>query len=453
MIDLLAGISTPNSNSDTQQRMIQDVIRVFEAQRLVSLTTLIDLADNLDSVSRGEKLNTALAGRLATRITEVQLPRTAITGEEKSALAYGYWTERHVDGQRKINLRAVIDKAANDAQKLKDIRGQLAPFLRDTLVGLNYVHYAPPGAQVLLTNPLFVRSHDFIGIQGAEQTWKATQVYGTGWPANAGGRLVGSLATLPYALADAEQNFLIPSQEQALIWGDLVPQMLVTAVVPRWWNVSPTQIHWVGMHMAYAETLITESAMSPSRRTQVEAILDRYAPPARVKKVDAMLANGDVRGALENIVPSEMYLLAEEMTPNDSESPLAAGLRRLATENPEAVSARTISRIFGSPKPTLANSFEPELLNLRAFPTLMGYSSRILAESWESNLLYYGALADEIHMAPAELNLMVPEWTQRTVERIFATHLEDWPALLRSLRLVGDEVRGEARKQQTLAAN
>jgi len=452
MIDLLAGISTPNS-SDTEQRMIQDVIRVFEAQRLVSLTTLIDLADNLDSVGRGEKLNTALAGRLATRITEVQLPRTAITGEEKSALAYGYWTERHVDSQRKINLRAVIDKAANDAAKLKDIRGQLAPFLRDTLVGLNYVHYAPPGAQVLLTNPLFVRSHDFIGIQGAEQTWKATQVYGTGWPANAGGRLVGSLATLPYALADAEQNFLIPSQEQALIWGDLVPQMLVTAVVPRWWNVSPTQIHWVGMHMAYAEGLITESAMSPSRRTQVEAILDRYAPPARVKKVDAMLAGGDVRGALENIVPSEMYLLAEEMIPSDSESPLAAGLRRLATENPEAVSARTISRIFGSPKPTLANSFEPELLNLRAFPTLMGYSSRILAESWESNLLYYGALADEIHLPPAELNLMVPEWTQRTVERIFATHLEDWPALLRSLRLVGDEVRGEARKQQTLAAN
>lgn len=451
MIDLLAGISAPKTNSDTQQRMIQDVIRVFEAQRLVSLTTLIDLADNLDSVSRGEKLNTALAGRLATRITEVQLPRTAITGEEKSALAYGYWTERHVDGQRKINLRAVIDKAANDAQKLKDIRGQLAPFLRDTLVGLNYVHYAPPGAQVLLTNPLFVRSHDFIGIQGAEQTWKATQVYGTGWPANAGGRLVGSLATLPYALADAEQNFLIPTQEQALIWGDLVPQMLVTAVVPRWWNVSPTQIHWVGMHMAYAETLITESAMSPSRRAQVDAILDRYAPPARVKKVDLMLADGDVRGALENIVPSEMYLLAEEMMPNDSDSPLAVGLRRLATENPEAVSPRTISRIFGSPKPTLANSFEPELLNLRAFPTLMGYSSRIMAESWESNLLYYGALADEIHLAPAELNLMVPEWTQRTVERIFATHLEDWPALLRSLRLVGDEVRGEARKQQTLA--
>ncbi len=33
------------------------------------------------------------------------------------------------------------------------------------------------------------------------------------------------------------------------------------------------------------------------------------------------------------------------------------------------------------------------------------------------------------------------------MEHIFATHLEDWPALLRSLRLVGDDVRQKARKQ------
>ena len=46
----------------------------------------------------------------------------------------------------------------------------------------------------------------------------------------------------------------------------------------------------------------------------------------------------------------------------------------------------------------------------------------------------------------------MPEWTQQTVQRIFATHLEDWPALLRSLRLVGDDAREKARKQ-TLAAN
>jgi len=38
------------------------------------------------------------------------------------------------------------------------------------------------------------------------------------------------------------------------------------------------------------------------------------------------------------------------------------------------------------------------------------------------------------------------------VERIFATNLEDWPALLRSLRLVGDEVREKSRKPVTASS-
>ena len=46
--------------------------------------------------------------------------------------------------------------------------------------------------------------------------------------------------------------------------------------------------------------------------------------------------------------------------------------------------------------------------------------------------------------ARRRLNVLVPAWTQQTVEQIFATHLEDWPALLRSLRLVGDDVRRES---------
>ena len=205
--------------------------------------------------------------------------------------------------------------------------------------------------------------------------------------------------------------------------------------------------------MAYAESLLAEAALSPARRAQVTAALERYASPGRLRKVDRLLAAGDVGGALENVPPSEMYLLAEELAPSDKDSALASALRRLASENADQFSPRAISRIFGTPKPTLANSFEPELLNLRTFPTLMGYSSRILAESWESNLLYYGALADEIHAAPAELNVLIPEWTQQTVERIFATHLEDWPALLRSLRLVGDEVREQARKDHAARRN
>ena len=96
------------------------------------------------------------------------------------------------------------------------------------------------------------------------------------------------------------------------------------------------------------------------------------------------------------------------------------------------------------PHPRLAHSYRLELLHLPLFPTLMGFSSRILAESWESNNLFWAALSDELHIAPAQLNLLIPQWTQRTLERIFATHLDDWPALWRSLRIIADQVRQES---------
>ncbi len=458
MLDLVAGIPEDGPadlrQSDAHQQVLADMLRVFESQRLIPLSALFDFADNLDT-ARGEKLNVAAAQKLAARISEVQLPRRSLGTAEENSLAMGYWSDRHIDAQRKLNLRAAIDKAGGDPQKLKDLRGALAPLLRDTLVGLNYVHYAPPAAQVLYTNPVFVRSHDFIGAPNTNQLWKATDVSGSGWPSNNGGRLSGSLVSLPYALAQAEQNFLIPTREQALIWGDLVPQMILSAVIPRWWNVTPLQLHWVGAHMAYAETLLAESALDAERRRQVVGALDRYAPPARSKLVERLLTEGGCsRSAEENIrFRPEMYQLAVDLAAGDRSSPLASDISRMAALGPDSLSARAISRAFGTPKPTLANSYQPELLNLRTFPTLMGYSSRILAESWESNLLYYAALADETHVRPADLNVLIPAWTQQTVEAIFATHLEDWPALLRSLRAVGDDVRQKARKPTVALAN
>ncbi len=447
LIDLLAGTGQP-LDGETHRQIVQDMIRIFEAQRLISVSTIFELADNLESVTKGQKLNTELVKKLAAKVGEIQLPRAALSPMEKNTLAFGYWTEKHVDAQRRLNLKALIDKAGNDPEKLRDVRGSLAGILRDTLVGLNYVHYAPPGAQVLLTNPLFVRSHDFLGIQGSNQTWKNTEVFGSGWPSSAGGRLVGSLSGLPYALAEAEQNFLIPSREQALIWGDLVPQMILMAKVPRWWNVTPAQLHWVALHMNQAEALISESAFDPARKTQVLDLLTHSASPARVSVISQMLDEGRVRDALDQVTPSELFSLASEWWSGnkDDNGLFSVQARSLQKEFPDSVNYRACSRAFGTPKPTLANSYSPELLNLRTFPTLMGYSSRILAESWESNILYYAALADELHMQPSQLNLAVPEWTQATVEKIFATHLEDWPALLRSLRLVGEDVRTRSRK-------
>ena len=117
-----------------------------------------------------------------------------------------------------------------------------------------------------------MRSHDFLGMQGTDHTWRPTELYGTGWPSNGGGRLVGSLSSLPYALAEAEQNFLIPTQTQALIWGDLVPQMILSAKIPRFWDVTPAQLHWVGLHLRYGRELLAEAALDSDLRTQVVAV-------------------------------------------------------------------------------------------------------------------------------------------------------------------------------------
>ena len=444
MVELLAGAET--EDVDARDHAAQEIDRILEAQRIISLDTLFQLADQLEALPKGEKLNVPLVNRLAARISEIQPPRASLSSNEKNAMGFGYWTDKHIENERRLNFRSAIEKAGGDAEKLKEVRALMAPLLRDTLLAFNYAYYAPPGAQVLYTNPVFVRSHDFLGMQGTSHTWRPTETYGTGWPSNAGGRLVGSLSALPYALAEAEQNFLIPAQTQALIWGDLVPQMILSAKIPRWWNVTPAQTHWVGLHLRYGRELLADSAFDASVRTEVVNALAMFAPPARTNQVGHLLEQGDVKGALDRVTPSELFSVARELAPKHGaeSSCVLAELKQLAEMTPN-VNYTAISRAFGTPKPTLANSYEPELLNLRTFPALMGYSSRIMAESWESNTLYWAALADELSMAPTQLNVRIPEWTQKLVEQIFASHLEDWPALLKSLRTIGDEVRARTR--------
>ncbi|MDW8130174.1 MAG: hypothetical protein RMI94_06465 [Bryobacterales bacterium] len=448
MMELLAGVSR-SLDPETENRIIEEMMRLFEAQRLLPLNLLFEVADHLEAVARGERVNATLLNRLSARLGEMQLPRAVLSTVERNAFAYGYWTERHIEAQRRLNLRASVERAAGNPARVRELRGLLAPLLRDTLVGLNYIHYAPPGGQLLLTNPLFVRSHDFIGGQGARQTWRQTEVFGTGWPSNAGGRLEGSLAGLPYALAEAEQNFMVPEREQALIWGDLVPQLVLSAKIPRWWTVTPAQMHWVGLHLRFGEAVLAEAAFDARRREQLEAVLERQASPGRSSRILELVASGEVQKALEEITPGELFVLAADVLARDGAetSALAREIRALQREFPDRINYGAIARLFGTPKPTLTTSYQPDLLHLRTFPTLMGYSSRIMAESWESSTLFWAALADELHLAPAQLNLAIPEWTQKTVEKIFATHLEDWPALWRSMRMVAEDVRARVRGQ------
>jgi hypothetical protein len=43
--------------------------------------------------------------------------------------------------------------------------------------------------------------------------------------------------------------------------------------------------------------------------------------------------------------------------------------------------------------------------------------------------------------SPVMLNILVPELTRRMIVKIFATNIDDWPALLRAMQETGDEFK------------
>ena len=445
LIELLAGNPNP-SERGVHEEMLQTLTTRFAAQRLVSIKDIFDLADHLERVSRGESFNVAMANRLASRISEVRLPRSSLSSEESNSFAQGGWIEKHIQRQRSLNLSRAVDRAQGRPDALLEIRGNLAAILRDSLVGLNYIYYSPPGAELIRANPLFVRSHDFLGPQQSK-TWHQPRLGGTGWPNSAGGRMVGSLNGLAFALADAEQNFLIPTERQALIWQDLAPQIMIGAIVPRWWGVTRDEQHFVALHLRLADLLVAASAADAGLAGKIDPILRIQVDPHRLDLMRRHSAEGEIRAGLGELTPAEKYRLATAFGEAHGDDVLDVGgpvwreIARLANSDPERFDYSRLASIFGTPHPALSHSYRSDLLHLPLFPTMMRFSSRILAESWESTNLFWAALADELHVEPARLNLLVPEWTQKSIERIFATHLDDWPALLHSMRVVADRYR------------
>jgi hypothetical protein len=448
IIDLLAG---PRQSTPEGQRMHQEVAArmrsVLDAQRLVSLDTLIGLGDGLRDVDH-VKASSAHLTSLAGELREFEMPQPIFKKSEREEWGAGIYNNRHTDLEMQTDLSKVVRQPAS-ADQIFQARGQLASFLRDTLVGLNYAYYEPPGAQILHHNPLFVRSHDFsgdtvVGMQRA--SWRAPQLFGAGSPAGGGAHLVGSLADLPYVLAQAEQDFITPENVQALIWGAVVPGILTSAIVPRWWDVSRNELHAVTLYQRAGEELLTASQTNDDVRTKVIEILSDRLAPRNLDRVQRALRAGRSPDVLSRVTPADSFYLATEFThryPDQADLLGQPGkeLQSLIQQYPNEVSWERLSRDFGVPHPVLAQSYARELLNLPPFPAFMGYSSRFLAESWDSNNLYWARLADEKEYSPVMLNRLVPELTRRMVEKIFATDLEDWPALLRATRETGDEFR------------
>ena len=448
LVTLLAG---PSQTTPDGQRMRQEVagrIRaVLDAQRLTSLDTLFGLADGLAGMSQGQAASDGLM-RLAGELREFELPQPIFTDRERSEWASGLRKNPHANLQVRVDLGRVMNRSADDPKELTEARGLLTPFFRDVLVGLNYAYYEPPGAQMMHNNTLLVRSHDFSGqmTPTGQEMWQTPRMFGRGWSASGGAHLVGSLSDLPYVLAQIEQDFIVPENVQSLIWADLVPELLTTAVLPRWWRVSADELRAVSLFQQFGEQLVTAAATDEALRGRIVQILFDRMLPSRLYRFEALMAAGRAEEILPEIMPSETAYLAAEyrrQRPAEAESMGGAGqeLARLRSANPSETSWERISEDFGVPHPSLGRTYARELLNLKPLPTFLGYSSRLLAESWESSNLYWARLAHEKGYSAVLLNRLVPVLTHRMVEKIFATHLEDWPAVLRAMRETGEEFR------------
>jgi hypothetical protein len=446
IIDLLAGPQQATSAGKRVRTDLANKIRLMmAAQRLVSLDTLFALGNGLDQMAHGKTPSMALIPMTA-QLRQYQLPKPLFTRGERAEWSMGLYENQHIQAEMHTDLAKVI-KVNPSARKLAEACGQLVPFLRDTLVGLNYAYYETPGAQMIYNNTLFVRSHDFSGERTTEEdrSWKTPELFGRGLPAGGGTHLVGSLANLPYVLAEVEEDFIVPRTVQSLIWEDLVPTFLMDAVVPRWWRVTQNELHSVALYQRYGEELVRAAGTDSQVRQQVMEILSDRMLPRRFAQVGKDLSEGRSNDALAQLTPGDTFCLATEFRRKfPSEDPKGGQAKKeldeLAQRYPEEVSWKRLSEDFGVPHPALDRTdARSVLLNVKPFPTYLGYSSRLLAESWDSNNLYWARLADEKGYPPVMLNLLIPEMTYRMVENIAATYLDDWPALLRSLQKTGKE--------------
>jgi len=447
IIELVAG---PHPTSPSRAQIKEDIadrIRsVLEAQRLVSLDTLLGLGDGLPLVAQGKAKPETLVP-LAEELREFEMPKPIFSTGEKIEWTAGRFGDAHTQFEMDTNIVEAL-RTPESPQEMANARGRLVPFLRDFLTGLNYAYYEPPGAQMLHNNPLFIRRHDFSGdlSRGSEPPWSLPRTVGRGDTSGGGVRLTGGLPDLPFVLAEVEQEFIVPKNVQSLIWEDLVPSLLTSAVLPRWWQVTPKELHAVALYQRFGEELVTSAGQEPSLREKVVGTLANRMVSRRLGQLERDLDAGHADDAIPLLTPAETFYLAIEFQrqyPAEMTRWGKAGeeLQMLSHDDPEEINEQRLSEDFGVPHPSLAQTTGRELLNLRPFPTFLGFSSYLLAESWESNNLYWARLADEKGLPPESLHQLVPALTRRMVENIFATHLDDWPALLRALRETGKEFR------------
>ena len=301
-----------------RSEMANRMHQVIDDQRLVSLDTLISLGDGLDQMAKGKEIADSLLP-LAGELREFEMPKPLFTKSERTEFAAGLYSNRHTALQMRTDLIKIIKSPASPAE-LAEAHALLTPFLRDTLVGLNYAYYEPPGAQMLHNNPLFVRSHDFSGGDySGEAATACDQVLALSalfWP-----RLDGQRRRAPYRLhgrfalcpGESGAGFHRAQNVQSLSGTIWCPGLMTSALLPRWWSVTRNELHAV-------RPVSTQRARRFSRPPprMKNTRIRRHDPlrpdclPQRLEQFETALRTGREDDALALIAPAETSTLPAE---------------------------------------------------------------------------------------------------------------------------------------------
>ena len=241
-------------------------------------------------------------------------PRASLTANEKNAMGFGYWTEKHIDAERKLNLRLGHRESR---RRSREAEGRPRP------AGAAAPRYAPglqlcPLRAARRADPVHqsgVRSQPrFPGHAGHRPHLAAHRDvrHAAGRPMPAGAWSARSPA-LPYALAEAEQNFLIPDPDPGAHLGRPGPandsQRQDPALVERHARRRSTGSDCICATAASCwpkRRSIRDRANSCSRLWHVcrTGPHQRGRPAAR---------SGDVKDAVERVTPAELFSVAREI--------------------------------------------------------------------------------------------------------------------------------------------
>jgi hypothetical protein len=459
LVNLLAGPEQESAEGQAvHDRIAGEIQQVMADQRLVSLDTLLALGDDFHRMGKGAKGADVQRGLLlAEQLKEARGPRPMFTEAERDEWVPGERPNAHIQEEMKTDPQKLLSRAEQEGGAAC---AALTPYLRDTLVGLNYAYYQPPGSQVLHDSPLLVRSQDFLASESipSDEAWLAPRFFGAGLAAAGGVHLSGSLAGLPYVLAEMQEDLIVPKRVQELIWKGVAADMLVSATIPRWWSTPAQDLHAAALYQKAGEEIVAAGAKDAALRTIALGILSDQLLPATIDSVERDLRAGDAKAALDRISPEAAFHLAAEFQRRfpgrmAKLGPAGSELASMVQQNPNEGNAERLSKEFGVPHPNLTGSYRDDLLDVKLFPSAMGYASDLLAESWESTNLYWARLADEMGDSPVMLNELAPRLASQMVRNIASTDFDDWPALNRALRETGREfLASEGNRTQANAA-